>query len=428
MPTVIRIENLWKEYRLGVIGYGYWLKDLQSWWNRLRQPRRDQAFAIGINADVSINHQDRIWALKDLSLEVEEGEIFGIIGRNGAGKSTFLKIISRVTTPTRGHIKIRGRLASLLEVGIGFHPELTGRENVFLNGAILGMTIGGIKRKFDGIVDFAGVEKFIDTPVKRYSSGMYVRLAFAVAAFLDSDILIVDEVLAVGDGEFQKKCMARMGEVTQEGRTILFVSHNMGAIISLCKRAILLEEGRLTRQGTAIEVVDHYMTSASVFKRSKNGLTPLANHPGRLSSQVGPVRLKHCLLADESGNGATYLTVGKSGSITLGFEASQPLQGKDIVFVVLIDNTRGERICCLSSPTLTDLPNQGEVRCLIPRLPLVPGGYALTLACQVDAEWSDWVNQTVAFEVLGSDFYSTGKLPPEEHYSQMLMDYDWLAL
>ena len=188
----------------------------------------------------------RFWALQDVSLEVEEGDVLGIIGRNGAGKSTLLKVLSRVTAPTRGSVKIKGRLASLLEVGTGFHPELTGRENIFLNGAILGMTRADTKRKFDEIVDFSGIEKFIDTPVKRYSSGMYVRLAFAVAAHLEPEILVVDEVLAVGDAEFQKKCLGKMGEVSRGGRTVLFVSHNMGAVRALCSNAVMLQDGAVT--------------------------------------------------------------------------------------------------------------------------------------------------------------------------------------
>ncbi len=244
MSTVISIENLWKEYRLGVLGYGTMRKDLQSWWARLRG-KEDPNLPVDYPALGGNERTDRIWALCDVSLDVKDGETLGIIGRNGSGKSTLLKIISRVTAPTRGVVRIRGRVASVLEVGTGFHPELTGRENIFLNSAILGMSISETKGKFDEIVDFSEVERFIDTPVKRYSSGMYVRLAFAVAAHLNSEILIVDEVLAVGDTAFQEKCTRKMDAIRRTGRTILFVSHNMTSIQNLCDRAILLDKGRL---------------------------------------------------------------------------------------------------------------------------------------------------------------------------------------
>jgi lipopolysaccharide transport system ATP-binding protein len=227
---VIKIENLSKQYRLGTINHGTLHRDLQSWWARLRGKEDPNSLIYSqqpLNTSIT---DDRFWALKDISFDVKEGEVLGIIGLNGAGKSTILKIISRITTPTRGTVKIKGRVASLLEVGTGFHPELTGRENIFLNGAILGMTKSEIRSKFDEIVDFAGIEKFIDTPVKRYSSGMYVRLAFAVAAHLEPEILVVDEVLAVGDSQFQKKCLGKMKDVSKEGRTVIFVSHNMGAV------------------------------------------------------------------------------------------------------------------------------------------------------------------------------------------------------
>jgi lipopolysaccharide transport system ATP-binding protein len=259
MSTVISIESLWKEYRLGVLGYGTLRKDVQSWWARLRG-QEDPNLPVGRPGADGNGRADRIWALREVSLDVNEGEVFGIIGKNGSGKSTLLKIISRVTAPTKGSVKIKGRVASLLEVGTGFHPELTGRENVFLNGAILGMTVREIKKKFDEIVEFSGVEKFIGTPVKRYSSGMYVRLAFAVAAHLDSEILMVDEVLAVGDSEFQEKCTRKMNEVTRTGRTILFVSHNMNAMQKLCGRILLLDKGRVKDVSTDVgHVVRGYL-------------------------------------------------------------------------------------------------------------------------------------------------------------------------
>jgi lipopolysaccharide transport system ATP-binding protein len=257
MTTVISVENLSKSYQLGQIGTGTFAHDLNVWWARMRG-RPNPMLRIG---ETDHGHRDgeEIWALKDVSFTVQQGEVLGIIGRNGAGKSTLLKILSRVTAPTSGKIKVKGRVASLLEVGTGFHPELTGRENVYLNGAILGMSRREIDRKFDEIVDFAEVEKFIDTPVKRYSSGMYVRLAFAVAAHLEPEILVVDEVLAVGDAEFQKKCLGKMGDVAHEGRTVLFVSHNMGAVSTLCQQSILLNKGDLQLIDETEKVIDEYM-------------------------------------------------------------------------------------------------------------------------------------------------------------------------
>ena len=263
MAKVIKVENLSKAYQLGDFGTGTISRDLERAWARLRG-KEDPFLKIGEVNDQSVKGEsDIVWSLKDVNFDVEQGDAVGIIGRNGAGKSTLLKILSRVTSPTSGSIKVKGRIASLLEVGTGFHPELSGRENIYLNGAILGMRKAEIKRKFDEIVDFAGVDRYIDTPVKRYSSGMYVRLAFAVAAHLESEILIVDEVLAVGDAEFQKKCLGKMGDISKgEGRTVLFVSHNMGAIKSLCNSAVLLGQGQVIEVGKTNSVISKYLDSA----------------------------------------------------------------------------------------------------------------------------------------------------------------------
>jgi lipopolysaccharide transport system ATP-binding protein len=260
MSTAIKVENLSKIYRLGEIGTGTISRDLERWYKTKLLGKEDPFLKIGESNDRSKKGaSDIVYSLKDINFEIEQGDAVGIIGRNGAGKSTLLKILSRVTTPTTGKINIKGRVASLLEVGTGFHPELTGRENIYLNGAILGMRKREIDRKLEEIIDFSGVERYIDTPVKRYSSGMYVRLAFAVAAHLESEILIVDEVLAVGDAEFQKKCLGKMGEVSKgEGRTVLFVSHNMAAVTNLCNKGILLENGKVTDNGLALKVVPKY--------------------------------------------------------------------------------------------------------------------------------------------------------------------------
>ncbi len=261
MNSVIKVENLSKQYRLGSVSTGTISHDINRWWHRMRG-KEDPYLQIGETNDRSQKgDSDYVWALRDINFEVEHGEVLGIIGRNGAGKSTLLKILSRTTAPTIGSVKIKGRVASLLEVGTGFHPELTGRENVFLNGAIMGMTKKEITRKFDEIVDFAGVDRYIDTPVKRYSSGMYVRLAFAVAAYLEPEILIVDEVLAVGDTEFQKKALGKMKDVsTSEGRTVLFVSHNMQAISTLTDKSIFMYNGGVHTIGLTKDVISEYLS------------------------------------------------------------------------------------------------------------------------------------------------------------------------
>ena len=274
MTKVIKAEGLSKAYQLGDFGTGTISRDLERFWARMRG-KEDPFLKIGETNDrTQKSESDIVWSLKDLNFEIEQGDAVGIIGRNGAGKSTLLKVLSRVTSPTTGSVKVKGRIASLLEVGTGFHPELTGRENIFLNGAILGMRKAEIKRKFDEIVAFAGVERYIDTPVKRYSSGMYVRLAFAVAAHLESEILIVDEVLAVGDAEFQKKCLGKMGDISKgEGRTVLFVSHNMGAVNSLCTSGIYLKNGIIEKNSDIISVIQYYNSVNQTLSAVNNDIS-----------------------------------------------------------------------------------------------------------------------------------------------------------
>jgi lipopolysaccharide transport system ATP-binding protein len=285
LSTVIKVENISKQYRLGDVGTGALAHDVNKWWHKVRG-KENPYLKIGEENDrTSKGNSEYVWALKDINFEVQQGEVLGIIGRNGAGKSTLLKILSKTTTPTTGSIKIKGRIASLLEVGTGFHPELSGRDNIFLNGAILGMTKREIKTKFDEIVDFAGVERYIDTPVKRYSSGMYVRLAFGVAAHLEPEILIVDEVLAVGDAEFQKKALGKMKDVSdKEGRTVLFVSHNMAAVKQLCTRAIVLKNGEDIFEGSQIEAVNFY--------QNQHQTNSAYLHEGNIQNALGNPNIK----------------------------------------------------------------------------------------------------------------------------------------
>jgi lipopolysaccharide transport system ATP-binding protein len=274
---VIKVENLSKAYQIGQIGTGTISRDFDRFWKMKILGKEDPFLKIGETNDRSTKgSSDIVWSLKDINFDINQGDAVGIIGKNGAGKSTLLKLLSRVTSPTTGQIKVKGRIASLLEVGTGFHPELSGRENIYLNGAILGMRKKEITRKLDEIIDFSGVERYVDTPVKRYSSGMYVRLAFAVAAHLESEILIVDEVLAVGDAEFQKKCLGKMGDISKgEGRTVLFVSHNLGSVTKLCNKGMLLENGKLIHSGKIFDTIELYTTSSNTtskryFANNKN--------------------------------------------------------------------------------------------------------------------------------------------------------------
>ena len=314
MSIVISVENLSKYYRLGVIGSRTLRDDLERWWSQLRG-RPDPRLKIGtINPD----NRDRnfIWALREVSFEVEQGEILGIIGRNGAGKSTLLKILSRVTAPTSGEVKLKGLTASLLEVGTGFHPDLTGRENIFVNGAILGMRKAEIDRKLDEIIDFSGVEQFIDTPVKRYSSGMHVRLAFAVAAHLEPEILVIDEVLAVGDAAFQKKCLNKMHEASYEGRTVLFVSHNLEAIRKLTKRSLLLDQGRISAHGETKHVLGIYI------KEGEHTKSVYLIPPPQDANSV-PGYAHKLIIEDGSGQPAAAIPVGQPWQIRVLFKITQ---------------------------------------------------------------------------------------------------------
>lgn len=310
--VVISVEDVGKKYRLGVIGTGRLKDDLNLWWAKMRG-KENPYTKVDSENPVSFDEKE-FWALRDLSFQVKEGEVLGIIGKNGAGKSTLLKLLSRVTTPSTGEIKIKGRIASLLEVGTGFHPELTGRENIFLNGAILGMTKSEIRSKLDEIIAFSGVEVHIDTPVKRYSSGMYVRLAFAVAAHLEPEILIVDEVLAVGDADFQKKCIGKMGQVAKEGRTILFVSHNMGAVQALCTRAIMLQSGKLFYEGTTRETIAKYSHMAFDGTKAIRNWSDPSQAPG-----VSGVKLLSVKVLDIQGNVRNIFTDNEDFFIEMEF-------------------------------------------------------------------------------------------------------------
>ncbi|MES2107450.1 MAG: ABC transporter ATP-binding protein [Bacteroidota bacterium] len=320
MGIVIRAQNLSKAYQLGDFGTGTVSRDLERYWARIRG-KEDPFLKIGEINDRTVKGQsDIVWSLKDLNFEIKQGEAVGIIGKNGAGKSTLLKILSRITAPTSGSVKIRGRIASLLEVGTGFHPELTGRDNIYLNGAILGMRKSEIKRKFDEILDFSGVERYVDTPVKRYSSGMYVRLAFAVAANLESEILIVDEVLAVGDAEFQKKCLGKMSDVSKgEGRTVLFVSHNMGAVKKFCQAGMYLEKGMIRQFDEIDAVIDNYAING-LQSQSTYVLTPPENKTD-IAAYLTMIRIESL-----DGKPVNEIKVGEKWRIRISFTATTKIK------------------------------------------------------------------------------------------------------
>lgn len=346
MGTVIKVENLSKAYQLGQFTTGTLSADISRWW-AIKRGREDPFLKIGeANDRATKGTSDIVWSLKDINFEVDQGSAVGIIGRNGAGKSTLLKLLSQVTSPTTGTLKVKGRIASLLEVGTGFHPELSGRENIFLNGAILGMRKHEITRKFDEIVDFSGVERYIDTPVKRYSSGMYVRLAFAVAAHLESEILIVDEVLAVGDAEFQKKCLGKMGEVSKgEGRTVLFVSHNMNSVRALCDKGILLENGMVSFHGTVNETQTRYLASKQNLKVGISYYKALQHNK--------PVQLTEAVIKDSAGVSKTDFEISEDIYINLKLECQDEMPG--LYGYIVIMNMFEEIL--IESDTFDFMPN-----------------------------------------------------------------------
>jgi lipopolysaccharide transport system ATP-binding protein len=390
-PTII-VDGLGKHYRLGHIRQrATTFRDVLS--RAIRSPldrlkrRRDHA-----------SDADSFWALRDVSFEVGRGEVVGIIGRNGAGKSTLLKILSRITFPTEGIARLRGRVASLLEVGTGFHGELSGRENIYLNGSILGMRKLEIDRKFDEIVAFAEVERFLDTPVKYYSSGMYVRLAFAVAAHLDPQILIVDEVLAVGDAAFQKKCLGKIEQVAGGGRTVLFVSHNMPTVIQLCQRAILIKEGRLALEGAPEEVVHHYYDIAEKHESDVYDLSALA----RTTPSNGGARFLACRLTTPDALGPWSIPFGSRIALEITIEVTRPLSSLEFG-LALMSSMGLELASSLSSdsePRLSVTPGRYTLAAGLPTLKLTPGRYHLGFGLCSDRGMEDHVSEAVFFEVL----------------------------
>ncbi|MCX7767394.1 MAG: ABC transporter ATP-binding protein [Flavobacteriales bacterium] len=402
MEEVIVVENLSKRYRLGVVGGGTLRDDAEYLWKKITGRLREE--------DNSEKYHD---ALKDVSFTVRKGEVVGLIGKNGAGKSTLLKILSKVTAPTAGRVKIKGRLASLLEVGTGFHPELTGLENIYLNGAILGMSRREIRRKLDEIIEFAGVEKYIHTPVKRYSSGMYVRLAFAVAAHLEPDILVVDEVLAVGDIEFQKKCLGKMGEVSQkEGRTIIFVSHNMQAIKRLCRRAILLEKGKILMDGDAAETIQKYLHA--FFDQKANDSIVTQIDPQSIVIDDGTIKIIKIVLQNELGHPTSSFYFNEKINIILHVEVQNPI--RDVVLIFYVSDAEGMPVGMASSDSVGIKFNfTSSKECISVTLEnnFLENNYFLTLMFVRDRDGNAyfWAENVARFQV-----ENLSKNPSQEYY------------
>ena len=412
--VVISIENVSKSYRLGVIGSGTLREDLQSWWHRVRGLPDPNQRLDHLHPAVE-GHT--LWALQEVSLEIRRGEVWGIIGRNGAGKSTLLKILSRVTAPSSGCIRVRGRVASLLEVGTGFHPELTGRENIFLNGAILGMTKAEVARKFDEIVDFSEIAQFIDTPVKRYSSGMYVRLAFAVAAHLEPEILVVDEVLAVGDAAFQKKCLGKMGDVAGEGRTVLFVSHYMPSILALCTKGLWMQAGTKHMEGGSQQIVEAYQ--ASVLTRGG------ALAGGEKVSRKGSGRVQVTPNQFFTGPDRLVPRLATGAPLYMAFSYRAREAPTKVYLEVIWTNSRGERCMHFNShrigQLLTLCSTAGEMICEMPKCPLMPGDYAVGLKVyDAGGGLLDEVTDAAIIPVAPGDFYGTGWLPAADMCSVLV--------
>jgi lipopolysaccharide transport system ATP-binding protein len=416
MAIAIKTENLSKAYQLGEFSTGTLSRDIERWWYKLRG-KEDPFVRIGETNDRTTKGiSDIVWSLKDIDFEIEQGDAVGIIGRNGAGKSTLLKILSRVTSPTTGSAKIKGRIASLLEVGTGFHPELTGQENIYLNGAILGMRKKEIKRKFDEIVNFSGVERYIDTPVKRYSSGMYVRLAFAVAAHLESEILIVDEVLAVGDAEFQKKCLVKMDDVSKgEGRTVLFVSHNMSSIQTLCKKCMYLKDGFLAEAPDETEVIlSKYLRSMGEHILN----IPVLNRTDREGE--GELMIIDIRILDKMEHEVTNLISGQQTTFLVQYTNVRKQFDEAPLEIAIAISRNGEHlVTVLSTKYLkAQIKNTADIQSvnfIIDKLPLMTGTYSMNVMLRKNDVIQDWVREAKIFEVENGDYYKTGLNIPESH-------------
>jgi homopolymeric O-antigen transport system ATP-binding protein len=410
--TTIHIEALGKRYQLG---------GLQPFAALRRRMLPHERAADG----------GELWALRDLSLDIEAGEVVGIIGNNGAGKSTLLKILSRVTAPTEGRVEILGRVASLLEVGTGFHPELTGRENVYMNGTILGMRRREIDARFDEIVAFAQVERFLDTPVKRYSSGMRLRLAFAVAAHLEPEILLIDEVLAVGDAVFQRKCLGVMQEVARRGRTVIFVSHNMNAVANLCTRVIWLDAGRLARDGTPDEVIRAYLeriqSDVRALRQGGVGRYRLRDAPRNGNQARSRARVIESFSIRDAQNQLTdVLGCGDPVTFEVGYRHEEALARPSIG--ILISKPELGAITFLQThlqhDPLDKLPAAGSARCQVESLALAPGSYTISIGISTAGEQLDWLEHQVHLEIQPADFFGTGQLPSPRH-GPALVRADW---
>jgi lipopolysaccharide transport system ATP-binding protein len=403
----IEVNGLGKRFEIGASPGGYMLLTEQITERVRRRGRKPK--------------KQEFWALQDINFEVQQGETFGVIGHNGAGKSTLLKILSRITPPTLGEARLRGRVGALLEVGTGFHPELTGRENVFLNGAILNMPRAEIQRRFDEIVEFADIGPFIDTPVKRYSSGMQLRLAFSVAAHLEPEILIVDEVLSVGDVSFQQKCLDRMEDVSREGRTIVFISHNLGAVRNLCDRAMLLSRGRVNAIGGVGDVINEYI--GEVERDLPRSLRERENRDGTGDLRFVDMRL------ERNGQVIDSPTSGEDCDIVLSYETENGRSFRTVNFgITLFSLEDSMPLLNLSSETagavFRDVPPKGEARCTLHKCPLPAGQYFLSITADLSGEMLDGVHRAFEMTVSGGDFYGSGRQPHPDHRT-VLVPHEW---
>jgi lipopolysaccharide transport system ATP-binding protein len=411
--VVIRAEGLSKYYSLGTIGARTLREDTQRWWAKLRG-RPDPCETLSSHGGPS---NEDVWALRDVSFQVKQGEVLGIVGRNGAGKSTLLKILSRTTAPTDGRLLIRGRIGSLLEVGTGFHPELTGRENIYLSGAILGMKKAEIGRKIDEIIDFSGVERFVDTPVKRYSSGMYVRLGFAVAAHLEPEILVIDEVLAVGDADFQRKCLSKISQVSSEGRTVLFVSHNLVAVESLCTHGLLLSGGTKLFDGSIDDTLQQYYGIREELSRVS--LSKRLDRQGN-----GQLRFENCFFSTDGVNQVSTLRCGEPAYFHLKYHAISDVSPLLLGFNVY--DRDGYILLNFNNVDVNSFSKifsgAGVLVCEIPAFPLRAGHYHGNVFCGQGKNILDWVQGAFSIDVVDTDFHGTGRLTDQ---GKFITQYKW---